>query len=224
MAVLTTGFNAKSVDLIAMLRPTKSTGLYVQMVGRGTRLFDGKDNCLILDFAGNVKRHGPIDLVKPRDKTKGDGEAPVKTCPECESILPISAMECPDCGYVFPAPKVKIEKQATALPVLSTQYVAPQWVAVDDVSYRLHSKPDKPPSLCVSYHCGLLAYREWVCLEHTGFPRQKAMQWWQKRAPGVCVPNSVQEALDSTHTLSVPKKIAIRPSGKFTEIVGVSFQ
>ncbi len=46
MGVLTTGFNAPAVDLIAMLRPTKSAGLYFQMAGRGTRLAEGKENCL----------------------------------------------------------------------------------------------------------------------------------------------------------------------------------
>ena len=61
--VLTTGFNAPQVDLLAMLRPTLSTGLFVQMVGRGTRKADGKVNCLILDFAGNCRRHGPVDQV-----------------------------------------------------------------------------------------------------------------------------------------------------------------
>jgi DNA repair protein RadD len=57
MGVLTTGFDAPAVDLIAMLRPTKSTGLYVQMAGRGTRLAPGKDNCLVLDFAGMRGSH-----------------------------------------------------------------------------------------------------------------------------------------------------------------------
>src|SRR4029079_13729692 len=71
MGVLTTGFNAPGVDLIAMLRPTKSTGLYVQMAGRGTRLAPGKADCLVLDFAGNVARHGPIDAVKPKRPGSG---------------------------------------------------------------------------------------------------------------------------------------------------------
>jgi len=83
MGVLTTGFNAPAVDLIALLRPTKSAGLYVQMVGRGTRLAPTKENCLILDFAGNVRRHGPIDLVRPKRQGEGSGgEAPTKVCPE----------------------------------------------------------------------------------------------------------------------------------------------
>ena len=106
MGVLTTGFNAPGVDLIAMLRPTKSTGLYVQMAGRGTRLAPGKADCLVLDFAGNVARHGPIDAVKPKKPGAGEGDAPVKVCPDCQSILATAVRVCPDCGHAFPPPKV----------------------------------------------------------------------------------------------------------------------
>ena len=45
-----------SIAFVALLRPTQSAGLYVQMVGRGTRLAPGKENCLVLDFAGNVRQ------------------------------------------------------------------------------------------------------------------------------------------------------------------------
>jgi superfamily II DNA or RNA helicase len=91
MGVLTTGFNAPGRGLIAMLRPTKSAGLYVQMAGRGTRLAEGKENCLVLDFAGNVRRHGPIDLVRPkRPGGPGDGPPPTKICPECGTIVAIA--------------------------------------------------------------------------------------------------------------------------------------
>src|SRR5262245_19541853 len=99
MGVLTTGFNAPAVDLIALLRPTKSVGLYVQMVGRGTRLAPGKENCLVLDFAGNVARHGPVDAVKPARPAEGEGPAPTKVCPDCDSILPAAVRQCPDCGH-----------------------------------------------------------------------------------------------------------------------------
>ncbi len=78
VGVLTTGFDAPATDLIAMLRPTASTGLYIQMAGRGMRTAPGKDDCLVLDFAGNVMRHGPVDAIAlPQEKTggKGDGEA-----------------------------------------------------------------------------------------------------------------------------------------------------
>ena len=69
MKVLTTGFDVPGIDMLVMLRPTLSTGLYVQMVGRGTRKADGKRDCLILDFARNVYRHGPVDRVSIKSNT-----------------------------------------------------------------------------------------------------------------------------------------------------------
>ncbi|NCO15854.1 MAG: DEAD/DEAH box helicase [Alphaproteobacteria bacterium] len=217
MGVLTTGFNAPGVDLIALLRPTKSAGLYVQMVGRGTRLAPGKENCLVLDFAGNVRRHGPIDLVRPkRPGEAGGGEAPTKVCPVCESIIALSATECPDCGYEFPARMVKIAPTAGTLPVLSPK--APQWLQVSGVSYSRHDKLGGLPSLKVTYNCGLTSYSEWVCIEHQGYARQKAAEWWRKRAPGCPVPLSVDEAIAQTARLARPSDISVRPSGRYFEI------
>jgi DNA repair protein RadD len=222
MGVLTTGFNAPAVDLIALLRPTKSAGLYVQMVGRGTRLAPGKENCLVLDFAGNVRLHGPIDLVRPkRPGDGGDGEAPTKVCPECESIVALSATECPDCGYVFPAREVKITPTAAALPVLSPK--ASQWLQVSGVSYSRHDKRGGRPTLKVTYSCGLTTYNEWICFEHQGYARQKAAEWWRKRAPGLPVPLSVDEAIAQVSRLARPSGISVRPSGRYFEISGYRF-
>ncbi|WP_444452646.1 DEAD/DEAH box helicase family protein [Rhodobacter capsulatus] len=221
MGVLTTGFNAPGVDLIALLRPTQSAGLYVQMVGRGTRLAPGKENCLVLDFAGNVRRHGPIDLVRPkRPGDGGGGEAPTKVCPDCDSIIALSATECPDCGYVFPAREVKIAPTAATLPVLSPKQ---QWLPVTGVSYSRHDKAGGRPSLKVTYSSGLATYSEWVCLEHQGYARQKAAEWWRKRAPGCAVPLSVAEALAQTSRLARPSAISVRPSGRYLEISGYRF-
>ena len=221
MGVLTTGFNAPGVDLIALLRPTKSAGLYVQMVGRGTRLAPGKENCLVLDFAGNVRRHGPIDLVRPRRPgDAGGGEAPTKVCPECDSIIALSATECPDCGYVFPAREMKMAPTAAVLPVLSPKV---QWLPVHGVSYSRHDKLGGLPSLKVTYSCGLKSYSEWVCIEHQGYARQKAAQWWRKRAPGCPVPLTVDQAIAEAARLARPSAISVRPSGRYVEISGHRF-
>jgi DNA repair protein RadD len=217
MGVLTTGFNAPGVDLIALLRPTKSAGLYVQMVGRGTRLAPGKENCLVLDFAGNVSRHGPIDLVRPkRPGEAGGGEAPTKVCPICESIIALSATECPDCSHEFPQREVKIAASATTLPVISS--VRPQWIAVDDVSYQRHTKAFGRPSLKVTYRAGLTSYNEWICFEHRGFARRKAEDWWRLRAPGTRVPQSVTEALSRVAELARPCDITAHRVGRYFEI------
>lgn len=99
----------------------------------------------------------------------------------------------------------------------------PQWVSVSDISYDLHEKPGKPPSMLVSYLCGMVRHREWVCIEHDGYARQKAVQWWQKRAPGLPVPTTVEQALMQADSLRVPIEIAVRPSGRFTEVAGARF-
>jgi superfamily II DNA or RNA helicase len=76
IGILTTGFNAPICDLIAMVRATMSTALYVQIVGRGMRLFAGKENCLFLDYGNNVLEHGPIDCVSPKVKNSS-GDVPL---------------------------------------------------------------------------------------------------------------------------------------------------
>ena len=222
--VLTTGFNAPGVDLIAMLRPTKSVGLYVQMIGRGTRLANGKADCLVLDFAGNVERHGPIDRIDGRKRKKDDeeGAAPVKTCPECQTIVHASTRTCPTCGYEFPPPQPDLSRTASTSAILSSQ-IKSERVTVSGVSYHRHEKPGSPASLRVEYACGLASHREWVCFEHTGYARQKAVQWWQKRLPGRPVPGTVAEALALSCHLPKPERICVRPQGRYTEIIGYEF-
>nr|WP_284041529.1 DEAD/DEAH box helicase [Halomonas olivaria] len=81
VAVLTTGFDAPHVDLIAILRPTESVSLYQQIVGRGLRLSAGKSECLILDYAGN-----PWDIYAPEvgePKPDSDSEPVQVACPSC---------------------------------------------------------------------------------------------------------------------------------------------
>ena len=222
--VLTTGFDAPGVDLIALLRPTKSVGLYVQMVGRGTRLAEGKDDCLVLDFAGNTARHGPIDTVDGRKKEKSEepDEAPIKVCPECQTINHASVRRCIECDHEFPPPVVKVAPQAASNALLSTQVQA-TWSDVTGISYARHEKPGKPASLRVTYECGLARHSEWVCFEHTGFPRDKAVGWWRRRAGNLPPPGTVDEALQQVDQLRRPIAIQVRPAGQYTEIAAARF-
>jgi len=106
--VLTTGFDYPDIDLIAMLRPTMSASLYMQMAGRGLRPKSHIDHCLVLDFAGVVATHGPITAVQPPKKAgEGNGEAPVKVCDSCGELVHLAARQCPACGAEFPEPERK---------------------------------------------------------------------------------------------------------------------
>lgn len=84
VSVLTTGFDAPHVDLIAILRATESVGLYQQIVGRGLRLFPGKSDCLVMDYAGNGH-----ELFSPEigeRKPSADSVIVPVTCPNCEFV------------------------------------------------------------------------------------------------------------------------------------------
>jgi DNA repair protein RadD len=87
VSVLTTGFDAPHVDLIAMLRATESVGLMQQIIGRGLRLSDGKEDCLLLDYAENIERHCPDgDVFTPTVTARGKSETGLVTC------------QCPSCS------------------------------------------------------------------------------------------------------------------------------
>ena len=126
--VLTTGFDAPHIDCVALVRPTMSPGLYYQMVGRGFRLHPGKIDCLVLDFGGNVLRHGPVDAIRIATDDRGDGEAPAKECPNCQALISAGYQTCPQCGHQFPAPhkpnRQQHEAKASTEGILSGQTTA----------------------------------------------------------------------------------------------------
>jgi DNA repair protein RadD len=133
--VLTTGFDAPFIDLIGMLRPTISVSLWVQMLGRGTRPFEGKENCLVLDFAGNTKRLGPInDPVLPRKRGKKSGKAPVKICTACDTYNHPSVRFCTCCGQEFPK-DVKLVAEASEHELIADGVPVVETLPVESVNY-----------------------------------------------------------------------------------------
>ncbi|GJQ27730.1 MAG: hypothetical protein HBSAPP02_27620 [Phycisphaerae bacterium] len=198
--VLTTGFDAPNIDCVAMVRPTLSPGLYYQMVGRGFRLHPGKADCLILDFGGNVLRHGPVDQLRVSPSANGNGEAPAKECPQCHAIIAAGYANCPECGHEFPDRNHrKHEATASSEGILSDQTTRTEH-DVTDAFYSVHIKrgapPDAPRTMRVDYRVGFNEYvSEWVCFEHTGFARQKAEQWWARRS-NEPVPANADEAVE----------------------------
>lgn len=112
------GFDLPELDCVVLNRATKSLGLYLQMLGRGLRPADGKSDCLVLDHAGNVHRHGfaaderfwtlsgkmAIDATKTAVAARKKERQELKqiTCPECKCVWE-GSNKCPACGYTFPA-------------------------------------------------------------------------------------------------------------------------
>ena len=216
--ILTTGFNAPNVDLLAVLRPTQSTGLYVQIAGRGMRIANGKENCLVLDFAGNIERHGPIDRVNPFDPSlNGNGKAPVKTCPGCRSVIFAGFRNCPDCNHEFPPPAAELNPAASTKPIISEKESF--WVKIKKIRYSRHSKVGKPDSLRVDYFESSLSwYSEWICLEHGGFAAKKAHSWWERHGGDPDV-TTVTEALQVAELLKQATRIYVQEDGKYWRVL-----
>ena len=222
--VLTTGFDAPNIDCVALLRPTMSPGLYYQMVGRGFRLHKGKTDCLVLDFGGNVLRHGPVDQIRVADPSAGNGgQAPAKECPQCNVLIHAACGRCPDCGYEFPPPqRQKHDATATTAGVLSGAVTVTEY-PVRSVWYSVHVKRDAPPdaprTMRVDYEVGYYRYKsEWLCFEHTGYARQKAEAWWRRRS-NLPVPDSAEEAV------ALARAAALAPTNAITvrSIAGEAF-
>lgn len=227
--VLTTGFDAPNVDCVAILRPTLSPGLFYQMVGRGFRLHPGKADCLVLDFGGNVLRHGPVDDIRVRQEDRGDGDAPAKQCPQCKALVATGYANCPQCGFEFPEKeRQQHEASATSEGILSGQ-VTRNEERVLEVAYCFHTKrddPDAPPTMRVEYRVGFNRWhREWVCFEHDGYARRKAEQWWTARSREP-VPRSVDEAVELANAGALAPTLAVtverRAGEKYDRVVGHS--
>lgn len=225
--IATTGYDFPGIDLIGLLRPTKSAGLYMQMVGRGLRTALGKDNCMVLDFGGNIERFGAIDSIKVK-KVKGKHvlqTMPLKPCPQCGNAVQISLMTCPECGHIFERQMENHEAEASELPILSEE----RWFNVTETTFKVHRKEGKPPSLKVTYHLEGGDYcNEFICFEHGGFATRKAWQWWKKNIKDfyhlVQTPTETSQAfIVAPHHLKRAKAVLLQRDGKFWRVIGQEY-
>lgn len=234
--VLTTGFDAPCIDAIAVLRATMSPGLFAQIVGRGLRLHASKQNCTVLDFGQNIQRHGSIDDPNyGRASVKQGSRGAVASnngrgiqCPACHMDIAANSRECPECGFLLPVNHNDRPDETNSI----TGRPAPEPWTVTSVDVARHQKkgdPGAPPTLRVTYSCqndeGNLAkkyFSEWVCLEHTGFARRKAEQWWRARSREP-VPETIEDALNLMHTCRKPATIETIKEGKYFRVHAVHF-
>ena len=226
---LSVGFDVPDVDCIIWCRPTRSPVLYVQGMGRGTRIADGKTDCLVLDFTDTVERLGPVDTIQGRAKKRsGTQEAPYSICPNCGERNAPTALVCIHCGGQIREEEAKpLDAKVSLAALLSNQASISEliWHDVTRVDYGLHRKEGKPDSLRVDYYAGLLRVAtEWVCFSHIGYARQKAENWWMRREKK-SMPSGTQEALEwlEFHNIEEPVRIATRKNGKYTEVKDYEF-
>lgn len=223
--IFTTGYDHPPLDLIIDLQPTNSTPKHVQKLGRAMRPSPDtyKENGLVLDFARNISRLGPIDdPIIPRRKGEGSGEAPVKICESCGNYNHISARECIYCGAPFEF-KVKITRTAdTAAPMGDISPVM-NWHDVTVLVYfKFINKVTQNVSLQAVYYSGINKFSEFVSVEN---PKAKHFyhEWWRMRTDKE-PPDTVDEVLAMQDVLRKPERILVHENAKpYPKIVRVDF-
>ncbi len=231
--VLTTGFDAPGTDLVAVLRPTCSPVLWVQMVGRGTRTAPGKTDVLLLDFGNNLIRHGPIDDVR-LDKTgvqkRKDYPETARTCFGCDEVIPKGAQCCPACGEPVPQrepPKIEaIECQEEA--IAGERRGQRGTVArVIRLSARVHQKAGSPPSLRVYFHMldGSTVSDFWAVEHPNAWAKSRARERWAalSRSPRLPPPRTAAEAFRRfvTGEIATPPEVIVEHRGAWPSILAV---
>jgi len=246
--ILTTGFDDPEVDMIVVLRPTMSTVLWVQMLGRGTRPIyppgyrtetidqrtaaikaSGKLDCLVLDYAGNTRRLGPINdpVIPEPPKSKGTRPAPVKLCDICQTYVHASIRVCPHCGNEFHI-QINIVPAASSISPLKGELPITKIFKVDHISAVRHDKIEGGSvSLRVSYYCGLKMYTEFVTFESSNaYSNRRSKAWWRVRMhnPTSTIPTTVNEALERLEEVNHPTHIRVWVNKKpYPEIMALCF-
>jgi DNA repair protein RadD len=244
--VLTTGTDLPNADCLVLLRPTKSSSLYIQICGRGARPIyaagydletdngrisaiasGAKKNCLVLDYAGNIERFGAVDLIQmpySRDKSSDDGKPsipPQKTCPKCREPVHISAREC-HCGYEFQFDEQLKHTHAASNAAIMSSEIKPEKFNISKVIYKTHVAASGYPTLRVQYydHFGFIA-SEYVPFSNPK-GRQFAINWARCRDVNEEIKDTNQ-AFSMREKFTTPKAIYTKKSGKYTQITGFEF-
>lgn len=105
--LFTTGIDIPDIKVVMLMFSTTSLVKYMQVLGRGSRIADGKNNEFIcLDFGRNYERLGRYEDSRVwsvwHNSGAGGGVPPTKECPQCHRLVPVSWKDCSFCGYHWP--------------------------------------------------------------------------------------------------------------------------
>lgn len=125
VGIATTGFDEPSIETVIINKATRSMPLWIQMCGRGSRPTEWKSMFTIIDMGGNAITHGDWsddrnwhDIFHNPPKPGKEQAAPMKSCPQCEGIVPASTRVCPliqpdgkVCGFEWPSSEITVESE-----------------------------------------------------------------------------------------------------------------
>jgi superfamily II DNA or RNA helicase len=120
VGTLTEGWDDQQTSCVALLRPSTSKSLLIQIIGRGLRMLDRelyptappKSDCIVLDFGRSLAAFDGLGVLldlDPRARRKREpGPAPMKPCASCRLAIPLHARACPLCKFVYPQREAEV--------------------------------------------------------------------------------------------------------------------
>lgn len=210
--VLTTGYNCPSIDCIAVIRPTQSKALFLQMIGRGSRKSEGKKDCSILDYGGNTERFTPLDDVWDIHKSPQRVEKEAKA--EAHRKRARQLAHDTEASLLDPmgedTPSLTIPVDAVYYELAASRNPGQPGKSLLKVTYQLRSAVHKWATA-------------WVCNEYIGGARFHAAQWFARRKTPM--PNTAQEAYEQAKRgrYAVPEAVVVKHEGKYLRIVVEQF-
>lgn len=225
--IFTEGFDAPCTDMIVMLRPTKSKALFEQMCGRGVRIFEGKEDCFLLDMAGNLEEHDGYGNPYYEKSKKEVVPRKGRICPACEAFVQPKGKDCPECGYVFEKiESKKVDHSFCANVDDDAVFSRIKSYNVTEVLYREHRSKSGNISIRVDYV--VMGYKYGVISEYLSvyhendWVRNKAYKFYESR--GHKIANDTKEydmdaLLWHAERMNKPSVIKVDHSDKFPRIV-----
>ena len=230
--LLTEGYDSPQVDMIAILRSTISKGLFEQMVYRGTRLYDGKTDFLLLDMGGNLSTHGALGSPYRERGKKEQKKSEGRICPSCETFAPPMSKQCPDCGYEFPEAEASKVNHGTEADTRSATVYSGEIEVYDvhGVMYREHKSKAGNTTLRIDYQCAGTKYgsvSEWLSPYHDNeWARGKVEKMFRERGHVLGSPvntYSMEDLIWHCQQMKVPTRITVSYTEKFPRITKYEF-
>ena len=224
--IFTTGFDIASVDLIAMLRPTCSPGLFVQMLGRGTRKAAGKKDCVVLDFSGNVDAARPgrprHRRGLPRPARARYRRRPCQGLPKLQHAGRADDQRMSELRLHLAGARGQSYGHGECDLAARRQRDVAFGHRVD---FGLHAKFGKPLSLRVDYSTdGGETFSDWLALEHSPGARWHAARKWRALGGRQPIPQTASEAFARCGELGAVAAISVERDDEYWRVTRLRLQ
>ena len=229
--ILSEGFDMPALDCLVMVRPTLSSVLFMQSVGRVLRTYPSKEHGFLLDLTPNTEYFGTnldsikVSIPKGVQKLIDQKKELIKLCPQCEKKVHIALRKC-DCGYQWPEAEFEVACAIPDMMDVNFEKKPPVWIEVETQLKTDHVARKSGKRLGrIIFTAGENIYKPdeysmWFCLadEYDGFAVQKAQINWEKISSDP-FPQSVDEFLNAD--MKQVCKILIDDNGDYPDIKDV---